>query len=119
MKGVGDVKYSIILTSDTEKHKTSFKEILINLDLTWQLKIFITSYYRKLRQPKSQKRKEPFRSKIFTQLAIDLLAEAGETENTRICFDRKEDRLGRTMHKLKWICPIRKLWNTGFIYHSI
>jgi len=37
---------------------------------------------------------------IFTQLAIDLLAEAGETENTRICFDRKEDRLGRTMHKL-------------------
>ncbi len=34
MKGVGDVKYSIILTSDTEKHKTSFKEILINLDLT-------------------------------------------------------------------------------------
>lgn len=37
---------------------------------------------------------------IFTQLAIDLLAEAGETENARICFDRKEDRLGRTMHKL-------------------
>lgn len=37
---------------------------------------------------------------IFTQIAIDLLAEAGETENARICFDRKEDRLGRTMHKL-------------------
>jgi hypothetical protein len=37
---------------------------------------------------------------IFTQLAVDLLAEAGETENARICFDRKEDRLGRTMHKL-------------------
>lgn len=37
---------------------------------------------------------------IFTQLAIDLLAEAGETENARICFDRKEDSLGRTMHKL-------------------
>ncbi len=37
---------------------------------------------------------------LFTQFAIVLLAEAGETENARICFDRKEDRLGRTMHKL-------------------
>jgi len=34
MKGVGDVKYSIILTSDTEKHKANFKDILINLDLS-------------------------------------------------------------------------------------
>ena len=37
---------------------------------------------------------------IFTQIAIDYLADAGETENARICFDRKEDKLGRTMHKL-------------------
>ncbi len=37
---------------------------------------------------------------IFTQKAIDLLSDAGETENARICFDRKEDTLGRTMHKL-------------------
>lgn len=37
---------------------------------------------------------------IFTQIAIDLLSEAGETENARLCFDRKEDSLGRTMHKL-------------------
>jgi len=37
---------------------------------------------------------------IFTQMAIDYLADAGETENARICFDRKEDKLGRTMHKL-------------------
>lgn len=37
---------------------------------------------------------------IFTQMAIDYLADAGETENARVCFDRKEDKLGRTMHKL-------------------
>jgi hypothetical protein len=34
------------------------------------------------------------------QIAIDLLSEAGETENAMVCFDRKEDKLGRTMHKL-------------------
>lgn len=38
--------------------------------------------------------------KIFTELVIDILAEAGETENARVCFDKKEDKLGRTMHKL-------------------
>jgi hypothetical protein len=38
--------------------------------------------------------------KIFTEIAIDYLSEAGETENARVCFDRKEDKLGRTMHKL-------------------
>ena len=37
---------------------------------------------------------------IFTQRAIDSLADAGETENARVCFDRKENKLGRTMHKL-------------------
>ncbi len=34
LKGVGDVKYSIILTSDTEQHKTSFANVLQNLDLS-------------------------------------------------------------------------------------
>lgn len=33
MKGVGDVKYSIILTSETEKYRTSFSDIIQNLDL--------------------------------------------------------------------------------------
>lgn len=33
MKGVGDVKYSIILTSETEQYRTTFNEILKNLDL--------------------------------------------------------------------------------------
>jgi len=34
MKGVGDVKYSIILTSETEHYKTNLNEILKNLDLS-------------------------------------------------------------------------------------
>jgi len=28
MKGVGDVKYSIVLTAETEKHKTSFSNVI-------------------------------------------------------------------------------------------
>jgi hypothetical protein len=34
MKGVGDVKYSIILTSETEQYRTTFNDILQNLDLS-------------------------------------------------------------------------------------
>lgn len=34
MKGVGDVKYSIILTSETEEYRTNFNDILQNLDLS-------------------------------------------------------------------------------------
>ena len=34
MKGVGDVKYSIILTSETEQYRTTFINILQNLDLS-------------------------------------------------------------------------------------
>lgn len=37
---------------------------------------------------------------IFTEIAFELLSETGETENPRVCFDRKEDKLGRTLHKL-------------------
>jgi hypothetical protein len=33
MKGVGDVKYSIILTSETEQYRTTFIDVLQNLDL--------------------------------------------------------------------------------------
>jgi hypothetical protein len=34
MKGVGDVKYSIILTSETEQYRTNLNEILKNLNLS-------------------------------------------------------------------------------------
>ena len=34
MKGVGDVKYSIILTSDTEKYRTNLVEVIKNLNLS-------------------------------------------------------------------------------------
>jgi len=37
---------------------------------------------------------------IFTNFAIDLLTDSGETENARACFNRKEDSLGRTIHKI-------------------
>ena len=37
---------------------------------------------------------------IFTEISIGLLSDAGETENARVCFDKKEDKLGRTLHKL-------------------
>ena len=34
MKGVGDVKYSIILTSETEQYRTNLNDVLQNLDLS-------------------------------------------------------------------------------------
>lgn len=64
----------------------------------------VEEFYKELFQEiKSTQASEEYggiQEQIFTQLAIDLLADAGETENARICFDRKEDKLGRTMHKL-------------------
>lgn len=64
----------------------------------------IEDFYKELFQEiKSEQATEEdggIQEQIFTQIVIDLLADAGETENARICFDRKEDKLGRTMHKL-------------------
>lgn len=64
----------------------------------------IEDFYKELLQEiKSEQATEEdggIQEQIFTQIAIDLLADAGETENARICFNRKEDKLGRTMHKL-------------------
>lgn len=37
---------------------------------------------------------------IFSQIVLELIQESGDTEDARICFDRKEDTLGRTMHKI-------------------
>lgn len=37
---------------------------------------------------------------VFTEIMLDYLAEAGETENARICPDIKEDKLGRRIHKI-------------------
>jgi len=36
----------------------------------------------------------------FTELVINYLEEAGETENARECRDIKEDKLGRKVHKV-------------------
>ncbi|TAK35039.1 MAG: abortive phage resistance protein [Saprospiraceae bacterium] len=40
------------------------------------------------------------REEKFTQLVLDMLAEAGETENARECRDIREDSIGRKMHKV-------------------
>lgn len=64
------------------------------------IEIFYNELLQEIKSTQVSEEEGAVQEQIFTQLAIDLLAEAGETENTRICFDRKEDRLGRTMHKL-------------------
>ena len=61
---------------------------------------FYTELLQDIKSTQISEEEGAVQEQIFTQLAIDLLAEAGETENARTCFDRKEDRLGRTMHKL-------------------
>ena len=40
------------------------------------------------------------REQIFTELALGLLVDAGETENSRVCYDEKLDKLGRVSHKV-------------------
>ncbi len=40
------------------------------------------------------------KEQIFTELALNLLADAGETENFRICYDEKLDKAGRITHKV-------------------
>lgn len=40
------------------------------------------------------------REEVFTQKVIELLADAGETEDARECLDIKEDSIGRKVHKI-------------------
>ena len=40
------------------------------------------------------------KEQIFTELALNLLVDAGETENYRVCYDEKLDKLGRVSHKI-------------------
>jgi mRNA-degrading endonuclease YafQ of YafQ-DinJ toxin-antitoxin module len=61
---------------------------------------FYKELFQEIKSTQASEEDGGIQEQIFTQLAIDLLADAGETENARICFDRKEDKLGRTMHKL-------------------
>jgi len=61
---------------------------------------FYKELFQEIKSTQASEENGGIQEQIFTQLAIDLLADAGETENARICFDRKEDKLGRTMHKL-------------------
>ncbi|MFW5871808.1 MAG: hypothetical protein ACOCUT_01755 [bacterium] len=61
---------------------------------------FYKELFQEIKSEQATEEDGGIQEQIFTQIAIDLLADAGETENARICFDRKEDKLGRTMHKL-------------------
>lgn len=61
---------------------------------------FYKELFQEIKSTQAAEEEGGVQEQIFTQIAIDLLADAGETENARVCFDRKEDKLGRTMHKL-------------------
>jgi hypothetical protein len=61
---------------------------------------FHKELFQEIKSTQASEEEGGIQEQIFTQIAIDLLADAGETENARVCFDRKEDKLGRTMHKL-------------------
>jgi len=64
----------------------------------------IDEFYNELIQDiKSQQISEEeggSQEQLFTSFVIDLLTDSGETENARICYNRKEDKIGRTMHKI-------------------
>lgn len=40
------------------------------------------------------------REQIFTELALSLLCEAGETENSQVCYDEKLNKSGAVLHKI-------------------
>jgi len=61
---------------------------------------FYNELFQEIKSTQVSEEEGGAQEQIFTQIAIDLLSEAGETENAKVCFDRKEDKLGRTMHKL-------------------
>ncbi|MFA9391652.1 MAG: AIPR family protein [Prolixibacteraceae bacterium] len=61
---------------------------------------FYNELFQEIKSTQVSEEEGGAQEQIFTQIAIDLLSEAGETENAMVCFDRKEDKLGRTMHKL-------------------
>lgn len=54
----------------------------------------------------------------FTQYAIDLLAEAGEVENARECYDEKGDKIGRRIHKINGYSLSENL-ETVQLFHTI
>jgi hypothetical protein len=61
---------------------------------------FYNELFQEIKSTQVSEEEGGAQEQIFTQIAIALLSEAGETENAMVCFDRKEDKLGRTMHKL-------------------
>ncbi len=64
----------------------------------------IDDFYLELMQDiKSQQISEEegaSQEQLFTSFVLDLLTDSGETENARICYNRKEDKIGRTIHKI-------------------
>lgn len=54
----------------------------------------------------------------FTQYAIDLLAEAGEVENARECYDEKADKIGRRIHKINGYSLSENL-ETVQLFHTV
>jgi hypothetical protein len=40
------------------------------------------------------------KEQIFTEAALLMLTDAGETENFRLCFDEKTDRAGKVLHRI-------------------
>lgn len=54
----------------------------------------------------------------FTQYALDLLAEAGETENAQECRDEKLDKAGRRQHKINGYSLSENL-ETVQLFHTI
>jgi AIPR protein len=61
---------------------------------------FYTDLHQEVQTSVSAEEDGGIREERFTQLVLDILAEAGETENARECHDIKEDSMGRKIHKV-------------------
>lgn len=71
-----------------------------------EIEKYYSSLYQDIRSMQDSSDEGASQEQLFTQIALDLLLEGGETENVYLAYDEKS--LGtKNQHKNQWVCHIR------------
>ncbi len=65
-----------------------------------ELKKYLTDINQEVHSLANAEEEGASLEETFTELMLEILADAGETENARVCTDIKEDKIGRRIHKI-------------------
>lgn len=87
--GIGDIKYSIIL-SQCMDYLISEILYLTNKYLMSEINKYYLSLLQEIRTMQDTAENGASQEQLFTQIALEMLAEAGETENATFAYDEKE-----------------------------